>query len=97
MPERAFRMARDSHGLNNPTFRLGLYVPTRREVAEQPAAWLQPVLIDWLWECPAELIPSDAQLLEIKAVLLARPDSDTLEIKKLVAECDDCISDGKPK
>src|SRR5690606_22822082 len=73
MPESAFRAARESPGLDNPTIRSGMYVPTRREVAGQAAEWLYPVLIDWRWESPSELIPSRAQIAEVRAVILARP------------------------
>ncbi|WP_078059623.1 hypothetical protein [Xanthomonas massiliensis] len=91
MPDSAFRSAQDS----NPYFRTGLYVPTRREVMEQPSEWLAPILIDWFWECPVELIPSDAQIVEVKAILQARPDADSPAIAALVAECDDCTRSGR--
>lgn len=32
MPESAFQAARESHGLDNPVIRMGMYVPTREEV-----------------------------------------------------------------
>jgi hypothetical protein len=91
-PDRAFQSARES----NPPFRLGLYVPTRREVMERSPGWLTPILIDWFWECPVELIPNDKQLAEVKAILLARPDVQTPAIAALVAECDDCLSSQPP-
>ena len=53
MPESAFRAAQKSHGLDNPTIRSGMYVPTRREVAGEPPKWLYSVLIDWMWESPS--------------------------------------------
>lgn len=87
MPESAFLGARKS----NPSFRTGLYIPTRREVMEQSPERLTPILVDWLWECPAELIPDDIQLAELKSILLARPDAETQAISALVAECDDCL------
>ena len=92
MSESAFDAARRSHGVDNPTLRSGMYVPTRREVMQQPAAWLSPVLIDWLWECPTELIPSNTQITEVKALLLARSDANAPAIAALVAECDDFLS-----
>ncbi|MFC3549502.1 hypothetical protein ACFOLC_00560 [Lysobacter cavernae] len=92
MPESAFRAARESHGVNNPTIRLGMYVPTRREVAESPADNLYEVLIDWMWESPSELIPSNEQIAELKSILLARPDAQDNAVLKLVAECDDYLS-----
>lgn len=87
MPDSAFLAARKS----NPSFRTGLYVPTRREVMEQSPEWLTPILVDWFWECPVELIPDDTQLAEVRSILLARPDAKTQAISALVAECEDCL------
>lgn len=92
MPESAFRAARESHGIDNPTIRSGMYVPTRREVADSPAEGLYEVLIDWLWESPSELIPNNEQIAEVKSILLARPDAQGSAVLKLVAECDDYLS-----
>lgn len=92
MPESAFRAARESHGLDNPTIRSGMYVPTRREVAEKAAEWLYPVLIDWMWESPSELIPSNAQIAEVRSVMLARPDAADPAIAQIIAECDEYLS-----
>lgn len=94
MPESAFRAARESHGLDNPTIRSGMYVPARREVAEKPPEWLYPVLIDWMWEGPSELIPSNAQIAEVRAVLLARPDAADPAVVQIVAECDEYLANG---
>jgi len=49
-------------------------------------------LIDWLWECPTELIPSNTQIAEVKALLFARSDATEPAIATLVAECDDFLS-----
>lgn len=92
MPDDAFRAALDSHGRGNPSIRFGMYVPTRREVAELRPKDLYEVLIDWLWECPSELIPSDAQIAEVRSILLARPDARDPLVLKLVAECNEYIS-----
>lgn len=92
MPESAFCAARESHGENNPTIRSGTYVPTRREVMEQSPEWLCPVLVDWFWECPSELIPNNTQIGEVKALLLARPDATDPSVLRLIAECDDFLS-----
>lgn len=94
MPESAFRAARESHGLDNPTIRSGMYVPTRREVAGKPPEWLYPVLIDWMWECPSELIPTNAQIAEVRAVLLARPDAADPAVAQIVVECDEYLASG---
>lgn len=91
MPESAFEAALDSHGRNSPTFRFGMYVPTRREVAEMPVENLSPILIDWMWESPSELIPNNTQISEVRAVLCARQDADLPELVKLIWECDDYL------
>lgn len=92
MPESAFRAARESHGVDNPTIRSGMYVPTRREIVELPAESLYEVLIDWMWESPSELIPSNEQIAEVKSILLAREDAKSSVVLKLVKECDDYLS-----
>lgn len=94
MPESALRAARESHGLNNPTIRSGMYVPTRREVAEKPPEWLRQVLIDWMWESPSELIPSDMQIAEVRAVLLARSDAADRAVAQIIVECDEYLNSG---
>jgi hypothetical protein len=48
MPQGAFEAALDSHGQGNPSIRPGMYVPTRREVAEMNSDDLFSVLIDWM-------------------------------------------------
>jgi len=92
MPESAFRAARESHGSDNPTIRSGMCVPTRREVAGKPPEWLYPVLIDWMWESPSELIPSNAQIAEVRAVLLARPDAADPAVVRIVAKCGEYLA-----
>ncbi|MGH8159768.1 MAG: hypothetical protein ACREPQ_16750 [Rhodanobacter sp.] len=63
MPSRAFRAARESHGLDSPVFQTGMYVPTRQEVATLPVAQLSGIVIDWMWESPSELIPNNGVIL----------------------------------
>ena len=92
MPDSAFRSAIKS----NPSFRLGLYAPARREVIEQSPEWLTPILIDWFWECPLELIPDDTQLVEVKSLLLARSDAQTQAIMASIAERDDRLRPYSP-
>jgi hypothetical protein len=65
--------------------------PTRREVAEQPSAWLYSVLIDWMWESPSELIPNNAKISEVRAILAARTDAKFPQVRQLIGECDDYI------
>lgn len=74
-----------------PTTQL-LGVPTRREVAESPAKDLCEKLIDWTWELPSELIPSNERIAEMKSLLLAWPDARASPIMKLIGECDAYLS-----
>jgi hypothetical protein len=64
----------------------------RREVSEKSPEWLYAVLVDWLWECPTELIPNNAQIEEVKGLLVERIDAGDPTIVKLVAECNDFLS-----
>lgn len=68
--------------------------PTRREVAKEPPKWLYPVLIDWMWESPSELIPNSVQIAEVKSVLLARPDAADPAVVQIIAECDEYLACG---
>jgi hypothetical protein len=88
MPESAFAAARESHGTNNPVIRMGMYVPTRREVSQMPAEELAEVLDLWMWEGPTELIPTDKQIHGVRDVLLSRPDATSQDIQNVIAECD---------
>ena len=84
VPESAFAAAQKAHG-SAPTVRCGVYVPTRSEVRSMAPETLRPLLIDWLWESPSELIPTDEQISQVKAILEARPDADALV--GLIEEC----------
>lgn len=88
MPASAFEAALDSHGRNNPVYRVGMYVPTRGEVAKLPLDDLRQILIDWMWESPSELIPNNEQIAAVRAILAARSDSEELAGQQLIAECD---------
>ncbi len=79
----AFQAARDSRVLS-----LGMHVPTRDEVATMPVTELYPIVIDWLGECPSELIPDDAQIMELQATLLMRPDAGDPDVQRLITACD---------
>lgn len=92
MPDSAFVAALESHGRDNPTIRFGMYVPTRREVAVLPPKDLYNILIDWLWECPSELIANNGQITEVRSILLARTVAQDPIVLKLIAECDEYIS-----
>lgn len=91
MPDSAFQAARESHGLNSPVLRAGMYVPTRQEVATLSAAKLLPIVIDWMWESPSELIPNNDQVADLRAILLARPDATQLEVRELIVACEDYL------
>ena len=82
--ESAFAAAQKAHG-SAPTVRCGVYVPTRAEVRSMAPETLRPLLIEWLWESPSELIPTDEQISQVKAELEARPDADALA--GLIEEC----------
>ena len=91
MPDSAFRAARESHGLNSPVIRAGMYVPTRHEVATLPATRLSSIVIDWMWESPSELIPDNTQIAELRAILARRPDVGSPDIGQLIVACDDYL------
>lgn len=88
MPGSAFEAALDGHGRTNPVFRVGMYVPTRGEVARLPADDLRVILIDWMWESPSELIPNNRQIAEVRSILAARTDAGEPKIQRLIYECD---------
>ena len=90
MPASAFAAAQQAHEIAR-TFRAGMYVPTRVEVASMALETLRPILMDWLHESPSELIPSWAQISQVKAVLEARPDAAAMA--ELIDECRSYIED----
>jgi hypothetical protein len=71
-----------------------MYVPTRREVATLPPSDLTEILDLWFWESPTELIPSRAQVREVRAVLVGRPDAGTPAVLEILALCDDLLTPG---
>lgn len=81
-PERILEVIRAHAGL----IRFGCYVPTRREVAEGAADWLRNILLDWWWESPSELIPTDRQVAEVIAILRSRPDAGSATIQEIIAQ-----------
>ncbi len=91
MPASAFQAARESHGLDSPVFRMGMYVPTRQEVATLPATQLLPIVIDWMWESPSELVPNNDQIAQLRAILLARPDASDVEVRELIVACEEYL------
>lgn len=87
MPDSALRAALDAHGANSPVIRLGMYVPTRREVATWAANKLFEVLIDWMWESPSDIIPDNKQISQVIEVLKAREDVQDPGVQRLIHEC----------
>ena len=80
--ERILEVIRAHDGL----IRFGCYVPTRREVAETDADRLWGILLNWWWESPSELIPTDGQVAEVLAILRARPDASSAKIQDIIAQ-----------
>src|SRR5690606_10006614 len=67
---------------------LAAYVPTRREVATLAPVDLATILDCWMWESPAELIPSHDQIREVRSVLAARPDAGSNRVQGMIEDCD---------
>ena len=67
-------------------YRVGCYIPTRHEVATMEPKLLASILIDWWWESPTGLIPTDDQVAEVLQVLRSRPDADSPEIQGIIQE-----------
>lgn len=87
--ESAFAAALTSHGIAR-TLRAGMYVPSG-EVASTAPETLRPILMDWLHESPSELIPSTAQISQVRTILEARADAATQT--GLIEECRAYIGD----
>lgn len=87
MPESALEAAWEAH---RGVLRSGMYVPTRAEVATWPVKRLTAVLMDWMWESPAELIPSNEQIAAVVEVLESRSDADTLG--EIIAACKEYLT-----
>jgi len=71
--EDTFAAVRKAHA---GVLRMGSYVPTRHEVSTMAPKDLIPILQDWFWESPSELIPSKAQESAVMAILRTRPDAE---------------------
>lgn len=80
--ERIIQVIRAHAGI----WRDGCYVPTRAEVAEAPAERLWGWLLGWWLESPTELIPTDAQIADVVAILRARPEAATPDIQRIIAQ-----------
>ncbi len=78
----AIEAARANHA---GIFRIGTYIPTREEVRTMAPERLYPILDQWMWESPAELIPRPDQIADVLSELLKRPDQEA--IQHIVAAC----------
>ncbi|TXI09804.1 MAG: hypothetical protein E6Q76_04990 [Rhizobium sp.] len=86
MPPSAFDSAAASHN-EAAAFgiaRIGMLVPSRLQVRTLPIGELEFVLEYWMYESPAELIPSDDQIREVIFELMLRPDAESEDFKRLV-------------
>lgn len=93
-PDEAFIAARQSHGESNPLVRMGMYVPTRHEVATMAPRDLLEVLDLWIWESPIELIPRREQIVQVREVLVSRPDAQDTAVQEVLDLVDDYLSGG---
>lgn len=84
--DEALRLVHEKH---RGIIRSGMIVPTRSEVRTAPIGWLAPVLVDWIWDSPTELVPTDAMIEAVIAELEARPDAGTVEVRQLIGELRD--------
>lgn len=47
------------------------------------------VIVDlWMWESPTELIPTNEQIADVRAIIAARADAPLPAVADLIAECD---------
>lgn len=64
--------------------RTGCYVPTRAEVAHAAPEQVYGWVLDWWWESPSELIPTNEQVAAVVDILRSRPDADHPLIQALL-------------
>jgi hypothetical protein len=84
IPEEILRkVVRSNSGL----IRSGVYVPTEQEVRELDSTILRNILIEWLYECPSELIPTDDQVEQVIAILKSRDDTDNKLVTEMIFDC----------
>lgn len=93
VPDSAFPLAAENYGRDNPVRRIGMYVPTRQEVAALAPDDLAAVLDLWMGESPAELIPSYDQIRHVRSILASRPDAKTPAVQAIIAECERYLGD----
>lgn len=66
------------------------HVPSRKEVATLAIAEITKILVGWMCHSPIEIVPSRAQIFEVRMVLLARPDFS--QLSRLINMCDNYIN-----
>jgi hypothetical protein len=93
MPQEAFEAAKESHGKDTPFLRVGMYVPTRHEVATMDPKDLLEILDFWIWESPTELILREGQIEQVRAVLLRRRDVDDPAVQEVLALVHEYLED----
>tara|TARA_R110001592_G_scaffold302869_3_gene574859 strand:- start:797 stop:1087 length:291 start_codon:yes stop_codon:yes gene_type:complete len=67
--------------------RSGIYVPSELEVKELEPLILEEILIEWFHESPTELIPSEAQISQVHAILQSRSDRYDAAIQNMICDC----------
>jgi len=78
-------LAAEISASKNQNLKLHYLVPTRQQVALLEPEALQKMLTGWMCNCPIEIIPSRAQINEVKQILLMRPDAS--ELSCLITMC----------
>tara|TARA_R110001592_G_scaffold151968_1_gene379093 strand:+ start:1529 stop:1822 length:294 start_codon:yes stop_codon:yes gene_type:complete len=76
---------------NPGLIRSGIYIPTEKEVCELDPGILCHILVEWFYECPAELIPTDAQIEKVRSLLMNRPDADIKGVAELIVYCNELL------
>ena len=90
MSEAAFDSARLAQkGIN----RAGMFVPTRLMVRTMSLNDLDVALDLWMYESPAELIPSNEQIREVIYELHRRPDHLNPEVCAIIKRCEAYIGE----
>lgn len=90
MPEEVFDSARQAHqGIN----RAGMFVPTRMMVRTMSLNDLDVALDLWMYESPAELIPSNEQIHEVIYEMHRRLDHLDPKVLAIIKSCEAYICD----
>lgn len=68
------------------------YVPTRKEVVTLAAPEITEILIGWMCHSPIEIVPSRFQIVEVRMLLLTRPDFS--QLSRIIGMCNNYINNG---